>query len=53
MYLPHQAVLAEAIQAEIEAGRPIEGTFSRNRSFRSKYKRYGRFVPRGEIVNFL
>ena len=50
LYLPQQAVLAEAIRAEIEAGRAIEGTFSRNRSFRHKVKRYGRFVPRGEVV---
>jgi hypothetical protein len=32
----------------IEAGEPIEGAFSRNRSFRKKLKKYGQYVPRGQ-----
>ncbi|KAK9808217.1 hypothetical protein WJX73_010253 [Symbiochloris irregularis] len=50
LYLPEQAPLAEAIRGRLEDDEDIEGTFSRNRSFRNKYKRYGRFVPRGEVV---
>ena len=30
------------------AGLPVEGAFSRNRSFRNKLKKYGTFVPRGQ-----
>lgn len=50
LYLPEQAPLAEAIRGRLENGEDIEGTFSRNRSFRNKYKRYGRYVPRGEVA---
>ena len=50
LYTQQQAPLAEAIRAEVEAGRPIEGTFSRNRSFASKFKRYGQYVPRGQTA---
>ena len=32
----------------VEAGKPVEGAFSRNRSFRKKFKRYGKYVPRGQ-----
>lgn len=32
----------------IEAGEAVEGTFSRNRSFGKKYKKYGQYVPRGQ-----
>ena len=32
----------------VEAGQPIEGAFSRNRSFSKKFKRYGRYVPAGQ-----
>lgn len=39
--------LADAIRSCIEADVPIEGAFSRNRSFRKKLNRYGTFVPRG------
>lgn len=35
-------------RAAIEAGEPIEGAFSRNRSFRKKLKKYGQYVPRGQ-----
>lgn len=48
LYLPEQTVLAEAIRAAIDAGEPIEGAFSRNRSFRKKVKKYGKYVPRGQ-----
>ena len=48
LYLPEQAILAEAIRAAIEAGEPIEGAFSRNRSFSKKVKKYGKYVPRGQ-----
>ncbi len=49
LYLPEQAILAEAIRAAIDAGEPIEGAFSRNRSFSKKVKKYGKYVPRGQI----
>lgn len=41
--------LAEAIKDLIEGDDPLEGAFSRNRSFRKKHKKYGRFVKRGEV----
>ena len=40
--------LVNAIREAVEAGKPVEGAFSRKRSFRKKFKRYGMFVPRGE-----
>ena len=49
LYTEEQAPLAEAIRSEIEAGKPIEGTFSRNRSFKAKFKKYGEYVPRGQV----
>ena len=49
LYTEDQAPLAEAIRGEVEAGRPIEGTFSRNRSFKAKFKKYGEYVPRGQV----
>jgi hypothetical protein len=36
------------LQEYVDAGRPVEDCFSRNRSFGRKVKRYGKFVPRGE-----
>ena len=45
---PDKAVLAGAIQAAVEAGQPVEGAFSRNRSFRKKLRKYGDYVPRGQ-----
>lgn len=42
--------LAGAIQSCMEAGEPVEGAFSRNRSFRKKFKRYGKYVPRGNTT---
>ena len=50
LFTEQQAPLAEAIRSEVEAGRPIEGTFSRNRSFANKFKRYGEYVPRGSTA---
>ena len=35
----------------VEAGEPVEGAFSRNRSFRKKFKRYGKYVPRGQTLD--
>ena len=43
------AALADAIRGALEAGLPVDGSFSRNRSFRNKLKKYGEFVPRGEV----
>jgi superfamily II DNA/RNA helicase len=48
LYMPEDAPLAEVQQQFIEAGEPIEGAFSRNRSFSKKMKEYGKFVPRGQ-----
>ena len=45
---PQDRVLAAALRACIEAGRPLEGCFSRNRSLRRKVRKYGGFVARGE-----
>ncbi len=50
LYFPEQAILAEAIRAAIDAGEPIEGAFSRNRSFKKKVRKYGKYVPRGVVV---
>lgn len=50
LYLPHQAILAEAIRAAMEAGQPVEGAFSRNRSFAKKVRKYGKYVPRGHVL---
>ncbi|GMH38767.1 hypothetical protein BSKO_06651 [Bryopsis sp. KO-2023] len=43
--------LVEAIKLSMSQGVPIEGAFSRKRSFRKKFKRYGKYVPRGQTVN--
>jgi superfamily II DNA/RNA helicase len=50
LYSPAQAVLANALRSAIEAGEPVEGAFSRKRSFAKKLKRYGRYVPRGRTA---
>ncbi len=47
LVVPDAAVLAAALRACIEEGRPVEGCFSRNRSFNKKVRRYGEFVERG------
>ena len=48
LYSPDRKPLADAVKAAIQADRPIEGAFSRNRSFSKKYKKYGQYVPRGQ-----
>jgi len=50
LYTPNHAVLAEAIKEAVDAGEPIEGAFSRNRSFSKKVKKYGKYVPRGQTM---
>lgn len=40
-----------AIKASIEGNESIEGAFSRNRSFGSKLKRYGKYIPRGQTAD--
>jgi superfamily II DNA/RNA helicase len=45
---PGSADLAAAVRGAVEAGAPLEGAFSRKRSFRRKLRRYGEFVPRGQ-----
>ena len=50
LYLPNQAILAEAIREAVEAGQPVEGAFSRNRSFAKKVRKYGKYVPRGQAL---
>ncbi|EIE24767.1 P-loop containing nucleoside triphosphate hydrolase protein, partial [Coccomyxa subellipsoidea C-169] len=39
LYMPNHAVLAEAIKAAVDAGEPVEGAFSRNRSFSKKVRK--------------
>jgi hypothetical protein len=46
-YTPEREDLALAIKQAIQDGIPVEGTFSRNRSFSMKMKKHGRFIPRG------
>lgn len=48
LYTPENAVLASALRDAVSKGEPIEGAFSRKRSFRKKLKKYGEYVPRGE-----
>ncbi|CAL8464060.1 g3595 [Coccomyxa elongata] len=50
LYMPNHAVLAEAIKAAVDAEEPVEGAFSRNRSFSKKVKKYGKYVPRGAAL---
>ncbi len=47
LYLPEAADLAEALRDAVQAGELVEGAFSRNRSFRKKVRKYGKYVPRG------
>lgn len=44
----NDADLAEVIKEMVENNALVDGAFSRNRSFRKKFRRYGKFVPRGE-----
>ena len=46
---PESQDLADAIKDLMEDDDTIDGAFSRNRSFRKKHKKYGRFVKRGEV----
>ena len=48
LYSPDRKPLAEAVKAAIDADLPVEGAFSRNRSFSKKFKKYGEYVPRGQ-----
>eukprot|EP00887_Chlorella_sp_A99_P000230 scaffold13.g230.t1 len=48
LYAPESEALVQAIRGNIDAGLPVEGAFSRNRSFRNKLKKYGTYVPRGQ-----
>lgn len=48
LYTAGTRVLAEAIRNAVAEGRRVEGAFSRNRSFRKKVRKYGRYVPRGQ-----
>ena len=50
LYSPDRQDLAEAVKDAIEADEPIEGAFSRNRSFRKKFRKYGEYVPRGQTL---
>ena len=47
LYDQSSKALAEAIKDAIDSGEVVEGAFSRNRSFRNKIRKYGRYVPRG------
>lgn len=51
LYSPDRKPLAEAVKAAIEADLPVEGAFSRNRSFSKKFKKYGQYVPRGQNLS--
>jgi len=48
LYALEAAQLAEAIRDAVESGGLVEGAFSRNRSFRKKIRKYGKYVPRGQ-----
>ena len=48
LYTREDEALVGAIKEAIDAGVPVEGAFSRNRSFRNKMKKYGTYVPRGQ-----
>ena len=49
-YSAEREDLALAIKQAIAEGTPVEGTFSRNRSFSGKMKKHGRFIPRGSTA---
>eukprot|EP00892_Ulva_mutabilis_P009388 jgi/Ulvmu1/6821/UM031_0025.1 len=50
-FTPGRQELAMAIKASLEGESSIEGAFSRNRSFASKLKRYGKYIPRGQTAD--
>ncbi len=47
LYRDHNLALVDVLRSYVEEGRPLEAAFSRARSFSRKFKRTGRFVPRG------
>ena len=51
LYQPEVETLVRAVRACVEARLPLDGCFSRNRSFARKLKKYGKFVPRGEAID--
>lgn len=51
LYCQGDTPLVDAIRDAVLSGRPVEGAFSRKRSFKKKFKRYGTYVPRGEGVS--
>ena len=50
LYSADRQHLAEAVKDAIEADEPVEGAFSRNRSFAKKFRKYGQYVPRGQTL---
>ena len=42
--------LLPSFREAVEAGQPVEGAFSRNRSFAKKVRKYGKYVPRGQAM---
>ena len=50
LYATEVAPLVDVIREAVEEGRPVEGAFSRKRSFNKKFKRYGKFVARGDTA---
>lgn len=50
LYNEDNAMLVGAIKDAIEEGVPVEGAFSRNRSFKKKVRKYGKYVPRGRVA---
>lgn len=48
LYTQQSEPLALALRDAIEGGEAVEGAFSRNRSFGKKFKKYGKYVPRGQ-----
>jgi superfamily II DNA/RNA helicase len=49
LYATEVAALVDAIRDAVAEGRPVDGAFSRKRSFNKKFKKYGKFVPRGQL----
>lgn len=51
LYKADRSDLAIAIKNAVDSGEPVEGAFSRNRSFAHKFRKHGKFVPRGEVCD--
>lgn len=49
LYATEVAALVDAIRDAVAENRPVDGAFSRKRSFNKKFKKYGKFVPRGVV----